>query len=571
MKQKKVKIIGLKINSQQGILQSCELAFNEKNNLIAVKGAVGAGKTTLQKSLGLGTLGSDTLKDDKSLYGAIDQEIQLLDGGESIFVGCKSTSKGGLDFVLYQKDDQGKVIKNPVIDGVKCTPATYLKNLQTALTWRMDELMSESVVVQKKLLLELYKTELASQGVVFDKKSDQYKESILGKIELAENDRLQKEFQRKTIGGFANQLDNVGIDVDNVDTHPTRVDVSESEKKKNSLSYEIENIDVVGTQKLDEIKNRAGSVVNVLKSQNNVIESDNQKLESEFEKRKEQYSQNVHTLSGVVKDITELFDQKCISDSSKNTILKMLDTGFKNEGATCQQLHPLVDFDDNGRVTSKSSEWKGSEDVLKNLIKYEEIKKEYSTMLNAPKGSTKSLETQLDVVVEMLGIAAAKNKHCDMLSAFLAWRAANDLVMSLRDEYASMLASVDTGVEGLRIAVDKEESGKLDIYLTYDGTFDPAYFNNTGKIQRKLSSYSGTQKPMICLLLQNYLLNKLPKAMRYLWIDNVPIDNKTKLLLEKMGHDLDMTVIVNITGDFTKEGLTDGEILIEGGEVFFNN
>ena len=106
--------------------------------------------------------------------------------------------------------------------------------------------------------------------------------------------------------------------------------------------------------------------------------------------------------------------------------------------------------------------------------------------------------------------------------------------------------------------------------MTYDGTFDPEYFNNIDKVDRKLSSYSGTQKPMICLLLQNYLLNKLPKAMRYLWIDNVPIDNKTKLLLEKMGNELNVTVIVNITGDFTKNGLTDGEILIEGGEVFFN-
>jgi len=570
MSQKKVKIIGLKINSQQGILQSCELAFDAKNHLIAVKGAVGAGKTTLQKSLQLGTLGSDTLKDDKQLYGGIDEEIQLLDGSERIFIGCKSTDKGGLDFVLYQKGDDGKIVKNPVIDGVKCTPASYLKNLQTALTWRMDELMSENVVVQKKLLLELYKSELAKLGVVFDKKSDQYKESILGRIELAENDRSQKEFERKTIGGFANQLESVGIDVDDEKTHPKRVDVSEGEKKKNALSYEIENIDKVGDQKLDEIKNRAGSIVNLLKSQNNVIESDNQKLESEFEKRKEQYSQNVHTLNGIKTDLKTLVDEKCFIDQEKDEVVGLLDSWFKNDGATCAPLAKLVEFNEKGQVITKSSEWKGSDDVLENLVKYEGVKSEFSAMLKAPKGDTKKLEADLEKVIEVLGAAKTVNKHCDMLDAFSAWRDANDLVMELRDEYASMLSSVDTGVEGLQIAVDKEESGKLDIYLTYDGTFDPGYFNNEGKTQRKLSSYSGTQKPMICLLLQNYLLNKLPKAMRYLWIDNVPIDNKTKMLLEKMGHDLDMTVIVNITGDFTKDGLTDGEILIEGGEVFFN-
>lgn len=58
--------------------------------------------------------------------------------------------------------------------------------------------------------------------------------------------------------------------------------------------------------------------------------------------------------------------------------------------------------------------------------------------------------------------------------------------------------------------------------------------------------------------------------MRYLWIDNVPIDNKTKSLLEKMGSELNVTIIVNITGDFTKDGLQNGEVLIEGGHVFFN-
>jgi len=569
MDQKKVKIIGLKLNEQQGILQSCELRFDENNHLIAVKGAVGSGKTTLQKSLQLGTLGSDTLKDDKKLYGAIDEEIQLMDGDHRIFIGCKSTEKGILDFVLYEKDASGKVIKNPVIDGVKCTPASYLKNLQTSLTWRMDELMSESVIVQKKILLELYKSELAKLGVVFDKKSEEYSKSILGRIELAENDRSQKEFERKAIGGFANQLETKGVDVDDKKTYPERIDVSELEKKKNSLSYEIENIDKVRDQKLDGLKNDAGAVVNLIKSQNNVIEIDNQKKERDFEKRKDQYSQNVHTLNGIKTDLSELQNQGCLNELQKDQILEFIDDSFKNDGATCEKLDDLIEFDDNGRIVSKSSEWKGADDVLENLKKYESIKTDYAVMLKSPQGDTSKLESDLDTITQKLSESKAVNKICDQISAFEAWRDANDLVMKLRNEYASMLSSVDTGVEGLNICVDKED-GKLDIYLTYDGTFDPQYFNNVGKDQRKLSSYSGTQKPMICLLLQNYLLNKLPKAMRYLWIDDVPIDNKTKLLLEKMGHDLDVTVIVNITGDFTKESLQNGEILIDGGEVFFN-
>ncbi|MCJ7802733.1 MAG: hypothetical protein MUP82_10300 [Candidatus Marinimicrobia bacterium] len=105
--------------------------------------------------------------------------------------------------------------------------------------------------------------------------------------------------------------------------------------------------------------------------------------------------------------------------------------------------------------------------------------------------------------------------------------------------------------------------------MMYDGTYDLDYFGNPRKHLRKLSAYSGTQKPVICLLIQNYLLSKKSKAMRYMYIDNVPIDNKTRALLEKMCIELNLRVFLNITGDFSKDGLIDGEILIEGGEVFF--
>jgi len=103
-KQKEVKIIGLKINQQLGILQSCNLAFDPENKLIAIKGTVGSGKTTLQKSISLGTKGAETLKDDKQLYGNIDEEVQLLDGDLKIFVGLKSDESGSLDYVIYTKD-----------------------------------------------------------------------------------------------------------------------------------------------------------------------------------------------------------------------------------------------------------------------------------------------------------------------------------------------------------------------------------------------------------------------------------------------------------------------------------
>ena len=101
MEQKKVNIIGLSVNQQIGILQACKLEFNKDNRLNTVKGGVGEGKTTLQKSLQLGTQGSKTLV-DKQLYGEINTEVQLLDGDTKIWVGCKSDKKGKLIyFAIY--------------------------------------------------------------------------------------------------------------------------------------------------------------------------------------------------------------------------------------------------------------------------------------------------------------------------------------------------------------------------------------------------------------------------------------------------------------------------------------
>ena len=101
----------------------------------------------------------------------------------------------------------------------------------------------------------------------------------------------------------------------------------------------------------------------------------------------------------------------------------------------------------------------------------------------------------------------------------------------------------------------------------YDGSYDKKYFNNLDGDLRKLSSYSGTQKPLICLLIQNYLLSKKNKVLPYLWIDNIPIDKKTRVLLDKMANELDLWLFVNWTGDFSAKTLENGEILLENGEI----
>lgn len=162
--------------------------------------------------------------------------------------------------------------------------------------------------------------------------------------------------------------------------------------------------------------------------------------------------------------------------------------------------------------------------------------------------------------------AQQNKKTLDAIDIFIEWRDADRQVAKLYKEYYQLLSSIKTGLNGMNITAD--EDGK--IYLVYNGEYDTKYFNNPEKEFRKISSYSGTQKALITLLVQASLLNKKHKAMRYLWLDETPIDNKTRNLLEVMGEKLNVTIFVSITGDFERKELQQGEIFIEGGEVFFN-
>jgi hypothetical protein len=560
-KQKEVKIIGLKINQQLGILQSCNLTFDPNNKLIAIKGEVGSGKTTLQKSISLGTKGAETLNDDKQLYGQIDEEVQLLDGENNIFVGLKSDEKGSLDYVIYIKDKDGKIIKNPEIDGKKITPSSYLKSLQTSLTWRMDELMSENTTVQKKLLLEIFKGQLSGLGVVFDKKDDKFKDSILGKIELAESERSDLEFLRKQTGGFLNQLAPLGIDPENSDTYPHYTDLKALEGKVTELNYKINNVDETRKSELVELKNTADSTVNLIKAEDLLIVSKNKVISDDFGK--------LNSLkSSIQNDFKKLDKSKYFKTGGYEFLMNSLDDQIIIKEHP--KFHGVIQYNENESITSKPENFEKGSEMFRLLTELNVIRTKYVTKSKEPKGNTDVLNTQLKELKGSIDIIKENNQRRKMLDSFLNWQLKNNEVVELRNDYANMLSGINTGVEGLKICIDKDESSKLDIYLKYNGSYDPEYFGNKEKEFRKLSSYSGTQKPLICLLLQNFLLSTKPKAMRYLWIDDVPIDNKTKSLLERMGEELGVTIIVNITGDFEKEALKSGELLIEGGEVFFN-
>jgi len=558
---KEVKIIGLKLNHSLGIVQACNLVFDEENRLIIFKGGVGDGKTTMQKALQLGTQGSKTLVDN-DLYGDIDEEVPLLDGDFPIWVGCRSKDKK-LQYTLYTKDANGKKVKNPIIDGVEATPAKYLEALQTELTWKMDELTSENPSIQKKILLKLYQHGLKKIGIIFDKMHPDYKASILGQIDEAVNGRDMADMIRKQKGGIADDLKAKGHDPDRPETCPDEIKIEEIEQNIKALEKEKTqketNSESVRDKDLAEIKSSAQEMVNRCLNYNKDLKDGYDELELEFNQNQETYTFiNSHLIKiGESLEKLEIKDwEKIHADIEKKVKYpKEMDkpktpTYIKIDQKNQVESDNLKDLDEKAKM------------LVNNILR---LREKYITKYSEQKefDSTKIDESIKQLELSKLA-ALENNKIVDAIDSFHKWRDANAQVVDLKNQYIKLLAQVDTGVEGFKIVPDDDQ-----IYGMYDGSYDPKYFGNPNKELRKLSSYSGTQKPVICLLIQNYLLSKKEKAMRYMYIDNIPIDNKTRALIEKMCIDLNLRVFLNITGDFSKDGLVNGEILIEGGHVFF--
>jgi uncharacterized protein (UPF0335 family) len=567
---KDVRIIGLTVNNQVGIIKAHSLKFDDKNRLIVFKGGVGEGKTTEQKILQLGTQGSKTLT-DKNLYGDVDVETQLVDGESNIWVGCK-IEDGKIQYVLYTKDEEGKKVGDPVIDGVKATPAKYLQALQTELTWNMDKLTSENPTVQRDILLKLYQHEFQKLGVVFDKKSPLYKDSILGKITEAEKDRDLKDAQRKQVGGIKEDLKLQGFDIDRPETIPEYKSLIQIDADIQNLHTEIavakSKTESDKEAKLLKIKTAGVELVNQCNNYNAELKQQYQESFKKYqaeEKNQLDYEQIIHRMRA---DCDHLHLIGGLTDSAAVQISELLHEGAVEVPAPEMPKEPtyirmsddkkiVVDFDPDN-YTGKAKEL---------VQKVYDTKLEYKTVLESSPQSvnTSAWENKITVLEEEKATVQETNKIFVAVEAYHAWAKANEQVVQLKKQYRDLLMQVDTGVEGLKIVPEND-----DLFLMYDGSWDAAYFNNEHGELRKVSSYSGTQKPVICLLIQNYLLNRKPKAMRYMYIDNLPIDNKTRALLERMCNELDLRIFLNITGDFTRDTLQNGEVLIEGGEVFFN-
>jgi hypothetical protein len=559
---KEVKIIGLSVNKSFGGLKATELKFNDENRLTVVKGEVGSGKTTLNRALSLTTKGSKTLEDN-NLYGKVDLTAQLLDGDYKVFVNCKSNESGKLSHSIYTIDENGNKLKDVVIDGQKLTPANYLKSLQTSLTWRLDELTSENPIVQRKILLELYASELEKKGVIFDKNHPKFTESIIHKIEVAKNDRNYADMKRKEVGGIAEDLRSKGIDYESIRELKDVVTLEQQiGSAQSDVDYLHRNAKQVHEAALNELKTKGLEINGKLKDCRDNIKEYNDVIQKNLDNYETEQEEKTKKLDNIL-DILESLESNNIDD-----VLTLIHSGLEVIKEPENKFLTQLEFNEKGQCTSQPEDF--DDDKINQLLKdYIFSKSEYSAKANQDDiiPDTSKQEEKIAYLKDELNSNYLWNKEAKSINSFHDWRESDQAVKDLKNDYYKKLTGIDTGVDGLHISLENEESE--NIFLMYNGQYDTEYFHNPERELRKLSSYSDTQKPLICLLIQNYLLKQKGKSMPYLWIDKVPIDNKTRTLLNRMSVELNLWLFVSWTGDFDKTSLVDGELLIENGNVFF--
>jgi len=563
------KLISLSLNNSFGILKAQTVEFVETGNLIEVRANVGAGKTTLKQATetAISSGNQQMLPFDTSKFKNIDVEVKLTYGDMPVYLRTYTAKNGDVTSVAYVKDSEGKIARDPVIQGKKLTAAALRDALRTDLTFGIDDFLSENPRTHLEFMMKIYSHKLKEMGVIFDTKSPAYVNSILWRLEQAKMDRQNKHIIRRGLNAFKEAFDAEGLNETNV---PALIDIQALEIKKATAAAELQGrkdkwqkdwYEMQGKKKdelqkqIDEITAKASILTAKLVSYNDNIGNAKENFANKLAEANEAYF------------ILERLGYPNFADVKK-WVDEMKEPEFE-----------VIPFDENGKINpiafteyylDKVDEdtWLHLQDIK--LLREKLIpiwsQKESLSKEELPEYIDDQSANDYDAIINHARIS---NKIAERWSAFYDWQESDELVKSIWREYCEMYSKIDLGVPGLSIQIVGDEE-KSEIRTMYNGVHNPEFFGNTKKEDRLLTQYSQTQRPIIAILMQIYLLEeKLKKnedGLRLMWIE-CPIDKKTRDLLLQIQEKYNLTIVVGVTGDFTIEGLEPGQFLIENGEL----
>jgi len=556
------KITGLSINQQFGCLKAQRLEFtDDTSKLIEVKGIVGSGKSTINRACLVTTAGKEALPESNT-YGDtfdIETEICMLDGKK---VFCRTTKKEleAPKSIVYLKDAQGKKVKNFILNNEKVTPSKFLKMLRTELTFGIDDFLSDHSLTHFKFMSELFQHKLKDVGIVLDKKSECYQGSILDQLDRAIILRADLERKKKACNGFKTALEEEGYNEENM---PDLIDVDDIKLQIEGIRTKSQNAKLkaqeehyktqsenqaVYNKAVQRIKERTAAINNIFDNYNSQLDTKKELHESEIQK----VSNRIEALKDALSKLQLLGYEGVEVQNFINTIKR----------PEKQYFNKVLFID--GKPQKDSTLPQNIQDAFASRS---QLAREYNLIVKPETlefSYTDNSHKEIEALKAQIETGIKNNDIYHRWIAFKDHSAAEKEVVKIRKEYRRKFTEVDFGVKGLYMDIDSNN----EIKTYYNGVHNVEFFANKDAEPRLLSSYSLTQKNVIGVLMQIYLLNERVSngmdPIRNMWVE-FPMDNKTRDLLKDLQVKHDIQLITNTTGDFTEESLKDGEFLIEDG------
>lgn len=585
------KLLSITLASDFNGLKAQEIDFTSDGEIIEIKGAVGSGKTTAQKAPELALSGGNSkLFDDPMVFGKFDNEVCIW-AGFNLYMRTYSDGSTWKS-IVYQKDETGKICKDPILNGRKMTPAVAREMLQTEMTFGAGRFISKDPKEHFGFMMDTYSDKLKDMGVIFDKSAPNYKGSILWRLDQTKLERSEKEYHKKAVNGFKNHLEAEGYDEDNIppviniDLLKSELAQLESAKINAEKEYQEEKFQARQTEinriqsEIDKLTAKAGEVMSRIISYNSGLQSQDElrksKLRNEIAEHNQKAAAANITMTILCNAKNDLQTNGCpdqiVSDISKwIDSLPIISPRILSELDKLPPLEvvPIVD----GKVTDFTQKY--TPEINSALSELIELRKQIAPLYAQKQNqvfeypefdSSKYDTTGLTARIES---AKINNKIAERWAAFFDHQEADEKVKSIWREYCEMFTKIDLGVPGLKMAVVGDED-KAEIRTTYTGEYDPELFHNPDMTDRLLNSYSETQKPVIAILMQKYLLDEKIKkgddGLRAIFVE-MPMDKRTRLVLKRMKSEFDIDIITSTTGDFEVNDLEPGQFLIQNGEL----
>lgn len=567
MEQKTVKIIGFRAE-KHNIVKTIVLTPDIfQNKLIQLVGESGNGKSTLLEMLQTAVAGTDAIKSKNVLEKGYLSEALLLDGDIKIYVGAKVTEykKGEnagapkFETFLYAKDNNDKQY-TPIIDGAKATAGEYVKLLTTDLTFNMPALFTENQTEHRKLIEKLFKPELDALGA----------DEVVARIVKAKAKRDASRTMCQANGAYMQRFEDEGYTevMLNAIKQPNITEVEDQIFQKKLEKDRLDNsTDLQYNLKLAEIK--ASKVKKLQEIKDNGIELKEQlRLKNEarqnaYDAAKKAYdaqlSKDLETVQLFV-DASQLIDSVVSDEKRRLAIQELLNQERSDFHNRTRIPEPILEPEDKDLVDK----------LQKAYADYAALENEPEEVPEVEKIDTSAIEEQIEQLQSKKKAMEEVNDLYTRYQLWKQWIEDSGLYEVEVDTLRKMYAKIDCGVPGMNIVPVATDSDRIEVWVQYNGEYDTEFFHNEEKESRYIFQYSSFQRSAIGVMLQAARLNLKPKALRLAIVDDVAFTQKGLAVLSKLCEDMNVLLITSRTDDYDKDNISQGEIIVEGGEVFFN-